>query len=352
MSKELSAVNAKVLSSVFLLLAAAAQFVWLYFDRQFSLSVALLDSFGSYATLYALFIFIDYGLHYYLPTPMRFLIVVLQSLIIAVIWVLLCGWSFLYIYIRNTGYVAFWHETVYIRTFIGWILLSYFTIITYLAKRIEKEDEERIQVQQNEKMRKEAELFKLRQQLHPHFLFNSLNSINALIGKAPQQARNMVQQLADLLRHTLKKEDDDAILFKDELDDLRLYLSIEQLRFGHRLVIEEDIDEGCFEKYIPPFLLQPLVENAIKFGLYGTIGKVVIHIQANVQKDGFLIFRISNPYDATAVSPKGTGFGLESVQRRLYLLFARNDLLYVEKVKCPSDEDDTDYFTASIRIPV
>ncbi len=351
MSNELRTVNIKVLSSIFLLLVAAAQFVWLYLDQHFPLPVALLDSFGSYATLYAIFIFIDYGLHYYLPTPTRFLIVLLQSLIISVIWVLLCGWSFLYIYISHTSYIAFWHETVYIRAFIGWILLSCFTMITYLAKRIEKEDVESSQIQQNEKMRKEAELFKLRQQLHPHFLFNSLNSINALIGKAPQQARNMVQQLSEFLRHTLKKEDDDAILFKDELHDVRLYLSIEQVRFGHRLVIEEAIDESCFDKKIPPFLLQPLVENAIKFGLYGTTGKVIIHIQADGQADGFLTFRISNPYDATAVSPKGTGFGLESVRRRLYLLFARNDLLSVEKVRCNSNDDDTDYFTASIRIP-
>ena len=86
-----------------------------------------------------------------------------------------------------------------------------------------------------ERLTKEAELFKLRQQLQPHFLFNSLNSINALISVQPEQARKMIQQLSDFLRGTLKKEDQQWVNLSEELQYLQLYLDIEKVRFGHRL---------------------------------------------------------------------------------------------------------------------
>src|SRR5690606_11377571 len=86
-----------------------------------------------------------------------------------------------------------------------------------------------------EKISREAELYKLRQQLHPHFLFNSLNSINALIHSQPEQARKMVQQLSEFLRGTLKREENQLISLEEELQYLKLYLDIEKVRFGHRL---------------------------------------------------------------------------------------------------------------------
>jgi LytS/YehU family sensor histidine kinase len=248
----------------------------------------------------------------------------------------------------------FWNDTFYIRGLIGWVLICDYNLINYFVKYLSKQDSLAEQEQHSLELRKEAELFKLRQQLHPHFLFNSLNSINALIGKEPKHARLMVQQLSEFLRHTLKKEDNDLITIREELEDLRIYLSIEQVRFGHRLTVLEDIHADCMDAKIPPFLLQPLVENAIKYGLYGTIGQVVIHIKGTLANNQF-IFSIVNPYDPDAVTTRGTGFGLESVKRRLYLLFAQNDLL---KVVHDEHEKGTDqdalhhYFTATINIPV
>ncbi len=106
----------------------------------------------------------------------------------------------------------------------------------------------------------------------------------------------------------------------------------------------------------PPFLLQPLVENAIKYGLYGTTGPVKIFIKASIVEQQ-LLFSIVNPYDPDAVTTKGTGFGLESVRRRLYLLFARNDLLTVQmQAPQPSDtgggQETSYHFTATIKIPL
>ncbi|MGZ5285532.1 MAG: sensor histidine kinase [Flavisolibacter sp.] len=194
-----------------------------------------------------------------------------------------------------------------------------------------------------EKLSRDAELFKLRQQLQPHFLFNSLNSINALIQSRPEQARKMVQQLSDFLRGTLKKDEQQWTSFQDELQHLELYLEIEKVRFGHRLTTTIQYEPGIELLKLPALLLQPVVENAIKFGLYDTTGEITIRIEGR-QEDGQLVISVSNPFDPETSSPKkGTGFGLNSVQRRLYLLFARNDLLATVTV--------SNIFITTIKIP-
>jgi two-component system, LytTR family, sensor kinase len=194
-----------------------------------------------------------------------------------------------------------------------------------------------------EKLAREAELYKLRQQLQPHFLFNSLNSISALITIQPAQARKMIQQLSDFLRGTLKKEDNQWITLDDEMQHLQLYLDIEKVRFGHRLNTAINSTDAAGKLQLPSMLLQPLVENAIKFGLYDTTEPVTITITA-AQEKNYLTVTIQNPFDPETSSPKqGTGFGLSSVQRRLYLLFARNDLL--------STQHRDNQFTTVIKIP-
>jgi LytS/YehU family sensor histidine kinase len=140
----------------------------------------------------------------------------------------------------------------------------------------------------------------------------------------------MIQQLSDFLRGTLKKEENQWISLEEELQHLQLYLEIEKVRFGHRLSTEIKNETEGMKLQLPAMLLQPVVENAIKFGLYDTTGEVSIGIEAG-KADGNLILQVKNPFDPeTSLPNKGTGFGLKSVQRRLYLLFARNDLLQTE----------------------
>jgi LytS/YehU family sensor histidine kinase len=183
----------------------------------------------------------------------------------------------------------------------------------------------------------------LRQQLQPHFLFNSLNSINALIGINPEEARKMVQQLSDFLRGTLKKEETQWVTLQEELQYLQLYLDIEKVRFGNRLVTQIETNEEINQLKMPALLLQPIVENAIKFGLYDTTGDTLIRIHATKEENTLLI-NVMNPFDPQTSSPKqGTGFGLKSVQRRLYLLFARTDLL--------TTESKENIFITTVRIP-
>jgi LytS/YehU family sensor histidine kinase len=153
----------------------------------------------------------------------------------------------------------------------------------------------------------------------------------------------MVQQLSDFLRGTLKKEETQWVTLQEELQYLQLYLDIEKVRFGNRLATTIVIEDTASQMKLPALLLQPVVENAIKFGLYDTTGETVIRIDAGKEENN-LVIRVQNPYDPETSSPKqGTGFGLKSVQRRLYLLFARTDLLvtatnennFITKIKIP-----------------
>ena len=196
---------------------------------------------------------------------------------------------------------------------------------------------------ESERMVRDAELYNLRQQLQPHFLFNSLNSIIALIGSKPTEARNMVFQLSDFLRGTMRKDEKQFTTVEEEITHLSLYLDIEKVRFGHRLSTEFDYDESVFNAKIPVMILQPLVENAIKFGLYNVTDQVTIKTSIHLDNN-MLTIQISNPFEQDQPEQKkGTGFGLTSIQRRLYLLFGRTDLLETAV--------DGSTFISTLRIP-
>jgi two-component system LytT family sensor kinase len=233
----------------------------------------------------------------------------------------------LYIFNEDINYTSIINKTVLIRFGIALLIITWTAALRWIFNMIKQQKENEDRKTHAENLVREAELTGLRQQLQPHFLFNSLNSISALAGSKPEEARKMIQQLSDFLRGTLKKDDKQMLSLQEELKHLQLYLDIEKVRFGHRLNTEIKADEQSLALLIPPLLLQPLVENAIKFGLYDTIGEVTIQINASIENKN-LVVTITNPFDAETAQPnKGTGFGLKSVQRRLHLLFFRNDLL-------------------------
>ena len=170
---------------------------------------------------------------------------------------------------------------------------------------------------------REAELRALRAQLNPHFLFNSLNSINSLIGGDPEGARRMCEGLGDFLRRTLNLGARDAVPLSEELALVDRYLAIEQVRFGARLTVERAIEPGAESCRVPPLLLQPLVENAVKHGVSGRIEGGTVRIEAK-RDAGRLVIAIENPLDEDAPSRKGEGLGLENVRRRLSVLGGRD----------------------------
>jgi len=153
----------------------------------------------------------------------------------------------------------------------------------------------------------------------------------------------MIQQLSDFLRGTLRKDDQQLVSLSEELQHLQLYLEIEKVRFGHRLNTEVTQAKETEPMTLPSLLLQPIVENAIKFGLYDTVGVITIRITARAENH-MLVVEVENPFDPDTTTPRhGTGFGLNSVQRRLYLLYARNDLL--------TTRQHENIFTTQIKIP-
>ncbi|MBI2730387.1 MAG: histidine kinase [Sphingobacteriales bacterium] len=281
-------------------------------------------------------------LRYYLPKNGDYFNLIGIGFVITLIW-LFASRAILVYLLKTDEYEHFFTASFPIRFTLGLLLVGFMGLIGVLwyTQQDQKENEKRRT--EAEQLTKEAELFKLRQQLQPHFLFNSLNSISALVGTRPDEARKMIQQLSDFLRGTLKREEHQWISLKEELQYLQLYLEIEQVRFGNRLSTKIESDEETCAMKIPAMLLQPLVENAIKFGLYDTTGETLITLHASAV-DNVLHITVQNPFDPETSSPKqGTGFGLSSVQRRLYLLFGRNDLV--------STKADNNIFITTVKIP-
>ena len=237
-------------------------------------------------------------------------------------------WLILKIYSGSEPFVQFTAQSMPVRGSFIFLMMSFAALLSWLLVSMGEQQVRSAVHNEAEQLVKEAELVKLRQQLQPHFLFNSLNSINALIGSEPANARKMIQQLSDFLRGTLRKDEKQLIALWEEWQHLNLYLDIEKVRFGDRLNVQLILKENARQAILPALILQPLVENAIKFGLYGTTDAITITIEAEMIHDQLSI-QIGNPYDADSQSSvKGTGFGLDSVRRRLYLLFSRNDLLH------------------------
>lgn len=308
-------------------LAWSAIQVALLRNWELSWRVAVTDAAVSSLLLAAICLLVSNNMRYYRPRKGRYVYLLILCAAVSGLWVWVLRYALHELLGKDGAYISFLHASMPIRFTMALLATGCMVLISELwyAQEEQKETAERsIAASQ---LARDAELYKLRQQLQPHFLFNSLNSISALVTSRPEQARKMIQQLSDFLRGTLKKEEHQWITLEEELQHLQLYLDIEKVRFGHRLHTELVHEAAASTRRIPHMLLQPVVENAIKFGLYDTTGEVTISITTTVTAE-YLQIAVRNPFDPATSSPRqGTGFGLSSVQRRLYLLFARNDLL-------------------------
>jgi sensor histidine kinase YesM len=309
----------------------------------YSWNLAIVDSLTNNILLMAMALLINIILRFYIPHKNRYTFLLSLCAMLTLVWFFTARFIFGFIVENADNYDVFLSQSAPVRLTIGFLVICCMALISVLLYTLQDQQETEKRKTEAERLSKEAELFELRQQLQPHFLFNSLNSINALISSQPQQARTMIQQLSDFLRGTLKKEDNQWADLADELEHLQLYLDIEKVRFGHRLSASIKNETGGMNLQLPAMLLQPIVENAIKFGLYETIGDINISIEARLE-DGHLIVQVINPFDAAGSMPKkGTGFGLSSVQRRLFLIYARQDLLKTEAID--------NVFITTIKIP-
>ena len=166
---------------------------------------------------------------------------------------------------------------------------------------------------------REAELRALRAQIHPHFLFNSLNSISALVVSRPEEARRLCVGLADFLRRILTLGSRETIPLAEELDLAEQLLTIEKVRFGDRLCHEIRADDAARACPVPPLLLQPLVENAVTHGIAQLLEGGGVRITAQRRGDELLV-AVENPRDPDSPGRRGAGIGLQNVKRRLAAL--------------------------------
>src|SRR5882762_10588335 len=175
---------------------------------------------------------------------------------------------------------------------------------------------------------RDAELKALKAQINPHFLFNSLNSISALTSIDPSRARDMCVLLGDFLRLTLGLGEKASVRFSEELDLVQKYMAIEKVRFGERLKMQQTIQEECKPCLLPPLLLQPLVENAVKHGIAGLPEGGEIRLSAERQ-NGRLAILVENSWDPEAPPRRSGGMGLKNVERRLEARYGKDASMLV-----------------------
>jgi sensor histidine kinase YesM len=217
-------------------------------------------------------------------------------------------------------------------------------LVYYLYIHVEKLREKAANEIRLNQLIKDNELNLLKSQINPHFLFNSLNSLNALILRQPEQAQKMLVALSDYLRYAVLANNTIYATVQHEIENSERYLSIEKLRFGDKLVYELCVDPACLPLQLPAMLLQPLFENAVKHGVYESLQTV--HIHAGVTREAHcLTIAVSNDYDAGDVTQKkGSGTGLTNIRERLRLSYGGAATLQTTA--------ENGKFTAILKIPV
>jgi two-component system LytT family sensor kinase len=297
-----------------------------YYSMNFGWLISASDSLITNGLLALSCMILSNMLGYYQPKNETIVFVLSLTFIMAIFITLMSKFLLGTLFSQEKTYLSFLSLSIMIRFLIVFIFLAWCALANILWYRLEEQSasQERLLAAQN--LSKEAELNKLRHQLQPHFLFNSLNSVYALTIVNPKEAGTMITKLASFLRGTLKRDDEVWVQVAEEMDYIQLYLDIEKVRFSHRLNVEVIIDEDTLKLSLPGTLLQPIVENAIKFGLYNTAAAITIRLRVRLE-DHHLVIVVENPFDPEMKATGGTGFGLTAIRRRLYLLFADENLL-------------------------
>lgn len=218
-----------------------------------------------------------------------------------------------WVYVEQMKGREFWN------IFITLILATLWLLIYVVWHYIDKNRNDQLDKLKLETLVKELELKTIKSHINPHFIFNALNSIRALVDENPTRARTAITELSNILRSSMQAEKLETVPLQRELDIVKDYLALEEMRFEERLQVQFDIDEDTLNQPVPPMMLQTLVENAIKHGISKQINGGSIIIKSDFVKDQHEIIVInSGQLDNEANSD---GFGLRSTQDRLNLLY-------------------------------
>jgi len=208
---------------------------------------------------------------------------------------------------------------------IYWAIVGLQHAITYARQAREKE----VRSAHLEARLMESQLQALQQQLHPHFLFNTLHAISTLVQRDPEKAEGMIERLSELLRLTLRKVGEQEVRLSEELEYLQAYLDIEEVHFGERLRIEYRIDAAALDAMVPTLVLQPLAENAIRHGIETMLRAGVLTIEAQADGDTLWLRVRDNGAGLVKDVTRREGVGLSNTRSRLDRLYGEHAALTV-----------------------
>jgi len=234
------------------------------------------------------------------------------------------------LFVRAEDYLVFLNGSIPWRVTVGFLLYMLIALVYYFIIYYHNFKEKLVRESELKALVKESQLSSLKSQINPHFLFNSLNSISSLTMVSPERAQDMVINLSDFLRYSLSQKNESLTVFEKELKNIDRYLKIEKIRFGKRLFVIKEISEPCLRCALPGLILQPLMENAVKYGVYESTDQSNIFIKASCNED-YLEVKIKNDCDPDFISKKGEGIGLRNVTSRMKIQYGRDDLVRIEK---------------------
>lgn len=236
------------------------------------------------------------------------------------------------------GLVYFDHWKEYMLELMSWDALRFYdqyiiTVGVYYVIRyfqgLQKQEQEKSELAIKNK---EMQISLLKSQINPHFLFNTLNSISTLMHSSKEKARRVITQLSDIFRYALDSHSDEMVKLIHEINFIENYVKIQQVRFGERLQFETDIDPDCLGIEIPPMILQPLVENAVKYGIAPKEDGGTIYL--TVRRSGKIIFFEVRDNGLGSKAKKimdgsSSGVGMANTDQRLKSYYGRQSGLRI-----------------------
>jgi two-component system, LytTR family, sensor kinase len=230
----------------------------------------------------------------------------------------------------NVEYLLKINNSIPSRVGIGFMFYVLLTLNYYLMIYYQNFKEKLVRESELKALVKESELSSLKSQINPHFLFNSLNSISSLTMISPEKAQDMVINLSEFLRYSLSNKKEVLTNFENELTNVERFLKIEKIRFGKRLNVISSIDKNSRSCLLPALILQPIIENAVKYGLYESIDESRIVMESRAFEN-LLEVKVTNEFDADFLKKKGAGIGLKNVMSRLRIQYGRDDLVKISR---------------------
>ncbi len=215
--------------------------------------------------------------------------------------------------------LTFFSVTFFLNVLKFWFLFFLWSILYFAVNVFENWKKEEIQNLELRAAKTEIELNSFRSQMNPHFMFNSLNSIRALIDEDPEKSKKAINMLSSIVRNNLMLGKNMTVTLKEELDLVENYLWMEKVRFEERLTIRMDVDEDTLAFHIPPFMLQTIVENAVKHGISKIIEGGLIELTINLENESVkIVVKNSGVFEQNKTAQ---GIGLSNTRKRLDLIY-------------------------------